>query len=246
MSAQATMRRHILHRFDRELESLERHILDMGRAALQQLTLVNRALVTMDKELAARVVVDDQGVDDLESMIDEECVALLIRHQPVADDLRAVICSLRSVHHLERIGDYAGNIADRVRTICQHPTPPLIDPVAAMGQLAVRQLDELLAAYQGKDDALALTVRDRDVEVDTLHNAAFGNTMAHMLSRPEEIPCCVHLLFVARGYERLCDHITDVAENIHFLARGTPITSPRPKADTTRSYLPLPASLRQP
>ncbi|MBF0154114.1 MAG: phosphate signaling complex protein PhoU [Magnetococcales bacterium] len=232
------VRPHILRRFDRDLENLEQHILDMGGAALQQLVMVNQALLTMDEALASQVMADDQSVDDLETLVDEECVSLLIHHQPVADDLRTVVCSLRSAHHLERIGDYAGNIAERVRTICQHPPSPLINPVVAMGRLATQQLHSLLEAYRRKDGDLALVVRNQDVEVDACNNEAFQSIMAHMMLSPQDVPCCVHLLFVARNYERLCDHITDVAENIHYLAHGTHMASPRPKADMTRTYLP--------
>ncbi|MBF0135176.1 MAG: phosphate signaling complex protein PhoU [Magnetococcus sp. DMHC-1] len=232
------VRQHIMRRYDQELANLERHILEMGTTAHQQLTMVNRALETMDGELAARVVSNDHSVDHLEALIDDECVSLLFRRQPMADDLRTVVCSLRSAHHLERIGDYAGNIAERVHTICQHPASPLMNPVIAMGRLATRQLHDLLDAYRRKDGALALAIRNQDVEVDAYNNEAFQNIMAHMMDSPSAIPCGVHLLFVARNYERLCDHITDVAENIHYLAHGVRLASPRSELDTTRTYLP--------
>ena len=151
---------------------------------------------------------------------------------PVARDLRRVIVTIKVAAVLERIGDYAKNIAKRSRVIIEHENSKSDNvSLARMAALVQQMLNQVLDAYVSKDSDLAMDVRDRDMEVDRLHTSLFREILARMSEAPEQVATGSHLLFIAKNIERIGDHTTGIAEQIFFLKHGRYPSEERPKAD---------------
>ncbi len=145
---------------------------------------------------------------------------------------------LKVAGDLERIGDLAKNIAKRAATIAalNHPKP-LILGLKHMYELAAHGLKEALDAYAARDDRKAIEIWNDDQRIDALYNSLFRELLTYMMEDPRNISTCTHLLFAAKNIERIGDHTTNIAETVHFLARGTALTDERPKTDLTSSTL---------
>jgi len=229
---------HIVRSYEEELSLLNNKIAKMGGLAEQVLGQSIEALERRDPELAAATISEDESIDALEREIEEQTVAMIARRQPMAYDLRQIMAALRIANDLERIGDLGKNIAKRAVAVVSEQQPKqLMLGLKHMGELALGQLKEVLDAFIERDADRALKVWYKDEEIDAMYNSLFRELLTYMMEDPRNIGLCTHLLFGAKNIERMGDHATNVAEDIHFLVLGRPIDSARPKADTTNIVL---------
>jgi phosphate transport system protein len=206
----------------------------MGRLDERQIKEAIQALASRDLALAKQVVVADDQVDALQREIEEKAVVTIARRQPMAIDLREIVGALRISNDLERIGDRAENIAKRALLLTDGLRINEVMPqLQHMAQLVVDQLDMVLRSYDERDVALALTVWNKDRDVDAVDNALFRELLTYMMENPRNITFCTHLLFCAKNLERIGDHATNIAETVYYIEQGHPILEERPKADIT-------------
>lgn len=228
---------HIVTSFDQELGRAETLFLEMGGLVESQIAEAAEALVRRDTEQAEKVRTRDREVDALETKIDELAVRLLALRQPVAEDLRMIVSTLKVSANLERIGDYAKNIAKRTTVLANSaPVGSSSDTIRRMSKLVREMLSDVLDAYVARDLNAADEVRLRDEEVDQIHNALFREILTYMMEDPKSITPCMHLLFIAKNIERIGDHVTGIAEQVHYLVTGKLPEDDRPKGDVT-SYI---------
>ena len=225
---------HIVRSFDQELSKIGDLILEMGGLVEGQILASVEALVKRDVEWAGRIRAADKAVDSLEARIDDLAVRILALRQPMATDLRSVVCALKVATNLERIGDYAKNIAKRTAVIADTGAVGTSDnTVKRMGKLVQVMVSDVLNAFVNNDLALADEVRDRDEEVDQMHNTLFRELLTYMMEDLRNITPCMHMLFIAKNLERMGDHATAVAEQVHFVITGSLPADNRPKGDKT-------------
>ncbi len=222
---------HIVKSYDEELSRLSKMIVEMGGLAESQLAAAIDAVSRRDSALAARVVEGDVKVDELERELDNLVIRLLALRQPMARDLREIFAALKIGSDLERMGDYAANVAKRSIALAQ--TPP-IHPVHAlprMARLALLLIKDVIDAYVERDADKALEVWRRDEELDEMYASLFREFLTYMMEDPRNIGAYTHVLFMAKNIERIGDHATNIAENLYFLVYGTALTEARPKGD---------------
>ena len=224
---------HIVKAFDEQLEELRRTIVRMGGMVEAELSGAVEALIRRDSEMAQRIIESDQEVDLLEQKVDELVIRLLALRQPMAVDLREVLCALKVATDLERIGDYACNIAKRAMALCQMRPIRSVHSPKSMARLVQSQIQKVVDAYVERDGEKALEVWRGDEEVDEMYTSLFRELLTYMMEDPRDITAGTHLLFVARNIERIGDHATNVAEYIYYLDTGEWISFGRPKADTS-------------
>jgi phosphate transport system protein len=224
---------HIISRYDDELRHLESLIAKMGGMAETQLASAIDAVARRDSDLAAQVIEDDDKVDKLEHEVDELAVRLLALRQPMATDLRHVLSARRVAGELERIADYAANVAKRSLVLNQMPPVRPVYAIPRMGQLVQAMIKGALDAYVAHDADKAVAVWRSDEQVDELHNSLFRELLTYMMEDPRSITTCAHLLFMAKNIERMGDHTTNIAEMIYFSERGEQLKRARPKGDNT-------------
>ena len=224
---------HIVKSFDEELERLTKTIVRMGGMAEAELASAVEALRRRDGELASKVVQQDREVDQLETEISDTSVHMLALRQPMAGDLRVVVSALKISSDLERIGDYAANVAKRVLALNQLPPMEPAGSIPRMARLVQNNIKEVLDAYVNRDAEAAMRVWKQDEEVDEMYTSLFRELLTYMMEDPRNITPCTHLIFIAKNIERIGDHATNIAEVIHFLVEGTTIEEARPKGDTS-------------
>ena len=227
------MSTHIVHKYDDELKKLATLIVQMGGLAESQLASAVDAVVKRDSDLAAQVVQSDTKVDVLRNQVDDFAIELLARRQPMANDLRTIVSALRISSEIERIGDYAKNIAKRSLVLNQSPLVRPVHATPRMALLVQAMIKDTLDAYVTQDVPKADAVWARDEEVDELYNSLFRELLTYMMEDPRSITSCTHLLFIAKNIERIGDHTTNIAELIHYAVKGEMITEERPKGDST-------------
>ena len=211
---------HTVKAFDEDITRLRGLIAEMG--GLSEVALHNaiEAMVKGDQDLASEVVRRDKEIDILESEVDKLSVRIIALRAPMADDLREVIAALKIAGVVERIGDYAKNIAKRVGQIDGRDRFEPLTLLPTMADLASEMVHDVLTAYSARDAALALEVIAADEKVDAFYNSIFRNLVSHMVENPATISSAAQLLFVAKNIERIGDHATNVAEMVHFAATG--------------------------
>jgi phosphate transport system protein len=214
------MQEHTVKAFDDEIGELRGHIADMGGRAEMAITLAMQALVKRDLELARKVIADDKVIDRLETEVEKLAVRIIALRAPMADDLREVIAALKIAAVLERIGDYAKNIAKRTGALEGRRKIEPISLLPSMAQVAVEMVHNVLNAFAARDAALAVEVNERDKVVDDFYNSIFRTLVTYMVENPQSIGNAAHLLFVAKNLERVGDHATNVAEMVYFAATG--------------------------
>ncbi|MBI08782.1 MAG: phosphate transport system regulatory protein PhoU [Rhodospirillaceae bacterium] len=212
---------HIVKSFDDELNWLDNAIAEMGGLAEAQLAAAIDALVRRDAEKAAEIIEWDKRIDKLEEDINNFTVRMLALRQPRASDLRITVAALKSAGDLERIGDYAKNMAKRTITISKtEPVGGAVNSIARMASMVQSMIKNVLDAYVSRDWERAADVRLRDEDVDHSHTSLFRELLTYMMEDPRNITACTHLLFIAKNVERIGDHTTNIAEHIHFMVRG--------------------------
>jgi phosphate transport system protein len=223
---------HIVSSFKADQGRLDNMIAEMGGLAESQLSRSIEALCKRDLEAAERIIPADKKIDALEEEIYEFTVKLLALRQPVADDLRIIISAIKISSVIERIGDYAKNISKRTIVLKEGPSlTGALNTVSRMGDLVQIMIKQALDAYIERDAEKAGDVRARDREVDLLHTSLFRELLTYMMEDPRHITPCTHLLFVAKNIERIGDHTTGIAEQVHFMVHGEMPADERPKGD---------------
>ncbi|MBC7144353.1 MAG: phosphate signaling complex protein PhoU [Thioclava marina] len=227
------MSEHILSAFDRDLEKVQALVVKMGGLVEEQILESARALEERDGELAQRVRDQDKAVDALEETINDEAARLIALRAPAARDLRVTLSVIKISASLERVGDYAKNIAKRSQVLLESPQ---INGTAAairrMAQATESMLRDSIDSYIQRDAQLAADVRGRDIEVDQMYNALFREFLTYMLEDPRNITPCMHLHFIAKNIERMGDHATSIAEQVIYLVTGELPEESRPKSSS--------------
>jgi phosphate transport system protein len=222
---------HIVKSFDEELQRLNAVVLRMGGVAEAQLAGAIEALVRRDSDLAQKIIAGDEAIDQMDLELDENAVRTLALRQPMANDLREVISALKISSDLERIGDYAKNVAKRTLALNQLTPHEAARSIPRMAKLVQAIIKDVLDAYANHDPNRAIDVWHRDEEVDEMYTALFRELLTYMMEDPRNITPCTHLLFIAKNIERIGDHATNIAETTHYLATGKRIQGGRPKSD---------------
>ena len=211
---------HTVKAFDEDITRLRGLIAEMGGLAEVALQEGMDALVRGATDLAEQVVARDKRIDALEAEVDRLAVRIIALRAPMADDLREVIAALKISGVVERIGDYAKNIAKRVTSIERKGKIEPLTLIPAMAEIVQGMVRDVLNAYGARDAQLAVEVIRRDDKVDNFYDSIFRNLVSHMMENPATISDAAQLLFVARNLERIGDHSTNVAEMVYFAATG--------------------------
>lgn len=211
---------HIVKSYDQQINLLTRKIIEMGGVVEQQLAAAIEALVNRDAELATRVIEQDDRVDELEEEIDTLAIRLFATRQPMGVDLRLIAMAMKVSNDLERIGDYAANIAKAAGRLARLPPVKPLYTIPRMAQIAQEMVKGVLDAYVERDAQKALAAWHRDDEVDEMYNSLFRELVTYMIEDPRHISACIDLMFVAKHIERIGDHSTNIAEKIHYMVHG--------------------------
>jgi phosphate transport system protein len=214
------MTEHTVKAFDEDIGELRGLISEMGGRAEAAIVAAMDALVKRDTEGASRIVAEDRRIDELESQVEKLAVRIIALRAPMADDLREVVAAIKIAGVIERIGDYAKNIAKRVPLI---ESRMMIEPVSllpSMAATATEMVHDVLNAFSARDAETALAVIERDKVVDDFYNSVFRTLVTFMMENPKTIGEAAHLLFVAKNLERVGDHATNVAEMVYYAATG--------------------------
>ena len=222
---------HIIKSYDEELERLNNMIVEMGGLAESQLAAAIEVVIQRDSDRAIRVVEGDAQVDQLERDLDNLAIRLLALRQPMARDLREIVAALKIASDLERICDYAANVAKRSIALAQTPPIQPVNALPRMTRLALLLVKDVIDAYVARDADKAFAVWVRDEELDEMYASLFRVLLTYMMEDPRNIGPCTHLLFMAKNIERIGDHATNIAENVYYLVHGIPLEQARPKGD---------------
>ena len=213
-------REHTLKAFDEDLDRLRALISEMGGLAEHAISEAMRCLIQRDVDAAQRVVADDKKLDVLEIETERRAVQLIALRAPMASDLRDVVAALKISGVVERIGDYAKNIAKRVPLLENVAKIEPLSLLPEMARIAAEMVHDVLDAFVERDAAAALRVCERDEAVDDFYDSIFRTLLTHMMENPHNIGQSAHLLFVAKNLERIGDHATNIAEMVYYAATG--------------------------
>jgi phosphate transport system protein len=223
---------HTVRSYDEELKYLAQKIAEMGGHAERMVEQSVKALVSGDMDLAKRVVLDDQFLDDTQREIDEKAIMVIAKRQPMASDLREIIGAIRISGDLERVGDMGKNIAKRNFAVSETKHPlKIFRGLESLSSLAITQLSDVLDAYASRSVEALDRVRNRDDEIDAMYTSLFRELLTYMMEDPRNISSCTHLLFCAKNLERIGDHATNIAETIYYIVTGQQMSMDRPKED---------------
>jgi phosphate transport system protein len=225
------MPEHIVKSYEQELKRLQAMLVEMGGMVENQLSLACAAMLNRDREAAARAIEAEKRVDAREREIEQEVVRMLALRQPVAQDLRHIVAALKATGDLERIGDYAANVAKRSLVLEQFNIRAAGAGLANMARLVQENLKRVIDAVGTDDVERAYQVWSSDEAIDAIYDGLFRELITYMMEDPRNITPCTHLLFVAKNLERIGDHATNIAEDIHYAVTGSPLTEARPKGD---------------
>ena len=214
------MEKMIRKHFSRELEKIKKRILSLGAMVEEQVRMATQAVETRDAELAQQIIKSDHDIDEMEVEIEEECLKVLALHQPVAVDLRFLIAVIKINNDLERIGDQAVNIAERVDVIAKRGLSDFFFDYSSMGEKVQDMLKSSLDALVNMDYDLAFSIVKRDDEVDLINKDAYDRIKQAMRDHPGKLGELINLLLISRHLERLADHATNIAEEVIYLIEG--------------------------
>jgi phosphate transport system protein len=229
--------KHIVASFEADLKKLRDMIAAMGGLVERAVADAATALLDRNPDLAARVIELDAKIDAEEHAIEQFAVRLLALRQPVADDLRHVIQALKIITDLERIGDYAANIAKRSIVINQVASSFTLSGLGQMALLVQQNLKSSIDTIGEASPEKAVAVWRADQAVDDLYNTIFRELITYMMEDPRNITPCTHLLFIAKNLERIGDHTTNMAELTYYAITGENLPDFRPKGDHTSAYI---------
>jgi len=215
--------KHILGTFDEVLASLRNNVLMMAGLTERSLERAMKGLFNRDDNLCANAIADDEEIDQLEIQIDRDGVAILLRFQPVASDLRRVVAAMKLSSNLERMADQATTIARRARKLNQHPPLPEVDLIRPMYEHAMSMLRDSVDAFVREDVDLGRAVVARDETLDELNRSASRKLIERMAQDPDQLRGYLNLIFIGRALERVGDHATNIAEDAVYAAAAEDI-----------------------
>ncbi|MDP9095612.1 MAG: phosphate signaling complex protein PhoU [Pseudomonadota bacterium] len=227
---------HIVKSFTQEIERLRELLSNMGGIVESQLALATRSMVEQDSSLATSAVQQDTAVDALERQVEQLVIRMLALRQPMASDLRQIVGGLKISAGLERIGDYAKNVAKRSIVLGQFQLPFSLTGIATMARLAQDNLRLVIDAIGENDADKAMQVWQSDEAIDDLYNSIFRELVTYMMEDPRNITPCTHLLFIAKNIERIGDHATNLAETVHYTVTGQQLDAERPRGTESSTY----------
>ncbi len=231
---------HIASAYDRDLEAIQALIIKMGGLVEAAILDGTKSLETRDVELAEKVRANDKVIDALEERVNEEAARTIALRAPVSRDLRIILSVLKLAASLERVGDYAKNIAKRTSVLAEmRPINGTDATLRRMAREVQGMLKDALDAFVQRDAALAADVLLRDQDVDQMYNTLFREFLTHMLEDPRNITPCMHLHFIAKNIERMGDLVTNIAEQVIYVTTGEMPEDPRPKGDVTAYMNPV-------
>jgi phosphate transport system protein len=207
-------------RLQKELDKLKKQFLALGALVEEHVDMAIKAVEKKDADLAQVVIYGDHKVDEIEVEIEEECLKLLALYQPVAEDLRFIIAVIKINHDLERIGDEAVNIAERMVYISTRTPVPVSFDYKLMSEKARAMLKSSLDALVNMDERLAQEVRLKDDEVDQINRDIYDHVKQAIIDHPDKGGYLINLFAIARSLERIADHATNIAEEVIYLVQG--------------------------
>ncbi len=226
----ATTSGHTIKAFDEDLDRLRALISQMGGLAEHAIRESMRCLVQRDLDGAQRIVENDKKLDALELETERRAIQLIALRAPMAGDLRDVVAALKISSVVERIGDYAKNIAKRVPLLENAGTIEPLSLMPEMARIATEMVHDVLTAFVERDAEAAGRVCERDRAVDDFYNSIFRTLLTYMMENPGNIGQSTHLLFIAKNIERIGDHATNIAEMVYYAATGQHLAD-RPRGD---------------
>ena len=206
--------------FRKELEKIKKQILTLGFMVEEQVQMAVTAVENNDTNLAQKIIRKDLEIDEMEVEIEEECLKVLALHQPVAIDLRFLIAVIKINNDLERIGDQAVNIAERVGVTAKSEQMDFFFDYSSMGEKVQTMLKMSLDALINMDDDIAWQVVRLDDDVDQIQKDAYDRIKSAMSEHPDKVGYLINLLLVSRHLERTADHATNIAEEVIYLIEG--------------------------
>ena len=224
---------HIVQAYDDQLASLTSMISQMAGMAESQFEAAMIAMETRDDDLAIETKAKDKIIDQLERDIEALAINMIAKWQPMANDLRYIVSSLRVAADIERLGDYSKNMAKRTTALNQVAVVPMTKSILRIGKLVQVMMHNVFDAHLQMNTEKAIAVWEADAEVDNLYTSLFRELLTYMMEDPRHITPCTHLLFIAKNMERMGDLATNIAETVYYLVEGHPLTEKRPKADMT-------------
>jgi phosphate transport system protein len=213
-------REHIVKAYDEELDLLRSKITQMGEICTRQLSKAIESLKKRDTWLAEDVVLGDAKVNALNSEVDQLTFQILATRQPMAVDLRIIISALKIAGDLERIADYAANIANCVEDLNHIALDQPIESILRMAAVAQDMLRDILRAYEQADGDRAQLVWQADTQIDAIYADLLSEIKTYMAKEPGNVDAYASLMFAARCCERIGDHIKNVAESVQFIRKG--------------------------
>jgi phosphate transport system protein len=224
-------RRHTDREYENELAQVRERVLLMGARVEEMMTASRKAFAERDGDLARQIIRSDSQIDTLEVEIDELCLQVLARRQPVASDLRFITATLKLVTDLERIGDLCVNMCERVAELSEDGTYPTQGPLPRIGEAAQAMLHDALDAFVAGDATKAEQVVERDNVVDAYYAQLFPELVAHMMSDPTVVFRSTRMLSIGKYIERIADHATNIGELVVFMVRGLDVRHSGPASN---------------
>jgi len=228
-------RRHTDREYENELSHVRERVLLMGARVEEMMTASRKAFSERDAELAKLTIHGDHQIDTLEIEIDEACLQVLARRQPVASDLRFITATLKLVTDLERIGDLCVNICERVVELAEDQTYPTQGPMPRIAEAAQGMLHDVLDAFVAGDATKAEQVIERDNVVDAYYAPLFPELVAHMMSDPTVVFRSTRMLSIGKYIERIADHATNIGELVVFMVRGLDVRHTGPASNNPQA-----------
>ena len=224
---------HIVKSFEQELKQLSDMLVEMGGMLENQLAAATNAVMQGDSASATIAMEQDPAIDALERDVEQLVIRMLALRQPMAGDLRQIVSSLKISSDLERIGDYAANVAKRSIVLNQFSLPFKLGGLSHLARLVQENLKLTIDVIGDHDPGRAIQIWRADQAVDDIYTAIFRELITYMMEDPRNITPCTHLLFVAKNLERIGDHTTNIAETVHYLATGEVLPEGRPKGESS-------------
>ena len=211
---------HTVKAFDEDLGELRALVSEMGGRAESAINDAVAALIQRNADAALGIVAGDKRIDEIEAEVERRVVRLIALRAPMADDLREVLAAMKISSVIERIGDYAKNIAKRVPVLADESRIEAGTLLSAMGKAVAQMVHDVLDAFAARDPHKAAEVWARDKTIDDFYNSLFRTLLTHMMENPHSITASTHLLFIGKNLERMGDHATNVAEMVYYAATG--------------------------
>ncbi|HUZ63528.1 MAG TPA: phosphate signaling complex protein PhoU [Acetobacteraceae bacterium] len=224
---------HIVKSFEQDLNRLHDMLTQMGGLVETQVANAARAVIERDPAAASRAVEDDPKVDAMEREVEQFAIRLLALRQPMAADLRHIVAALKMTGDLERIGDYAANVAKRSLVLNEFALPYTLTGFAHMARLVQDNLKTIIDAVGENDPDKAVEVWRSDQMIDDVYTGIFRELITYMMEDARNITPCTHLLFIAKNMERIGDHATNIAENAYYAVTGESLPDARPKGEAS-------------